>query len=161
VTCHLEGHPGKASDRVAQLEKTLSEIKELPHDALVVAGDFNAPLAEDGWKNSAVSAYMCSGEVLAGTKEWGYDVSLPCGILNPHGYSLVSAYAPVAAVSICLHGEGPALIDHIWFSSSLELVGVRDVFFDKSFHTDLLARGLPNLQNPSDDLPLGSVFRWA
>mmetsp|Transcript_1394 Transcript_1394/g.3086 ORF Transcript_1394/g.3086 Transcript_1394/m.3086 type:complete len:340 (-) Transcript_1394:165-1184(-) len=159
VTCHLEGHPEKASDRVAQLEKTFTEIEKLPHNALVIAGDFNAPLVEDGWKNSAVTAYMCSGEVPTGTTEWGYAISLPA-TLTPHGHVLASAYAPTAASSICLHGEGPALIDHIWFSSSLNLVGVRNVFFDKAFQADVFARGLPNLRNPSDHLPLGAVFHW-
>jgi len=161
ATCHLEGHPEKAADRVAQLEKTLGEIRKLPHDALVVAGDFNAPLAEDGWKNSGVAAYMCSGEVPAGTTEWGCEVSLPA-TPSPHGATLASAYSPSAGTSICLHGEGPALIDHIWFSpSSLQLVGVRDVFFDdEGFRADVLTRGLPNLSNPSDHLPLGATFKW-
>merc|ERR1712146_205179 len=48
VTCHLEGHPEKASDRIAQLATTFDEIKDLPHDAIVIAGDFNAPLVEQG-----------------------------------------------------------------------------------------------------------------
>jgi mRNA deadenylase 3'-5' endonuclease subunit Ccr4 len=160
ITCHLEGHPEKSLERLEQLERTFAEIKDLPHDALVVAGDFNAPLAEDGRRSSAVSSYMSQGEVPLGTTEWGHEVAADAGTIRPHGYSFASAYALGAAVSIALHGEGPALIDQIWFSESLELAGVRDVFLDAKFRSDLLAQGLPNEMNPSDHLPLGALFRW-
>jgi len=159
VTCHLEGHPLKPLDRLAQLEKTLGEIKALPHDALVVAGDFNAPLSEEDGRDSAVSAYMASGAVPAGTTEWGHEVSVPDGSVKRHGYELVSAYVP-GAVSIALYGEEPSLIDHIWYSGSLELTGVRDIFFDRRFRDEVFERGLPNMRNPSDHLPLCAAFSW-
>lgn len=161
VTCHLEGAPQKSAERLEQLAKTVSAIadqKTYPHDAIVIAGDFNAPLAEDR-QHSAVSSYLSSGVVPEGTMEMGYCVSSQPD-LTPHGYSLSSAYAPGAAMSISLHGEGPAFIDQIWFSGSLQLVGARDVCFDEAFRTDVLARGLPNLRNPSDHLPLGAAFHW-
>lgn len=159
VTCHLEGHPEKSLDRLAQLEATLSQIGDLPHEALIIAGDFNAPLVEvEG--DSAVSSFMSSGAVPDGTTEWGHQVEVPPGSLRHHGYALDSAYCPGPAASISLHGEAPALIDHIWFSRSLQLVGVRDVFFPGNFRDQVLMHGLPNIQNPSDHLPLGAVLRW-
>lgn len=159
VTCHLEGHPEKSLERLEQLEKTFGEIQKLPHDAVVVAGDFNAPLAEDG-RNTAVSSYMSCGEVVAGSREWGREILATDGTLRHHGYELSSAYVAGPAVSIALHGEGPSLIDQIWFSRDLEIVGVRDVFFDQHFRAEALMRGLPNERNPSDHLPLGAVLRW-
>lgn len=160
VTCHLEGHPQKSCDRLSQLEKTLAEIKGLHHDALVIAGDFNAPLVEEDGRSSAVTSYMSVGAIPQGTTEWGTDVVVPLGSIGHHGYELESAYSPGPAFSIALHGEGPALIDHMWFSHSLELTGVRDVFFKGGFRGNALQRGLPNDENPSDHLPLGAVLKW-
>lgn len=160
VTCHLEGHPEKAVDRLKQLEATFNEIEDLPHQALVVAGDFNAPLVEDG-RYAAVASYMSVADVPAGTTEWGKEVLVDANTLRGHGYTFSSAYQSGNVFSISLHGEGPSLIDHIWYTSqSLELTAVRDAFFKGDFREKALQHGLPNGQNPSDHLPLGAVFKW-
>lgn len=161
VICHIEGHPEKSSERLAQLEKTFAEIKDLPHQALIVAGDFNAPLVEeDGGGYTAVSSYMSRGSVPEGTTEWGHQVSVSSEPPKPHGYALESAYSPGPVFSIALRSGGPALIDHIWYCQSLELVGVRDVFFKGDFREEVLRHSLPSLRNPSDHLPLGVVLKW-
>lgn len=103
---------------------------------------------------------MSSGVVALGATEWGQSVNISEGVVSSHDYSFTSCYAAGAVVSIAIHGEQPALIDHIWFSGSLELAAVRDVFLDHAFRRDLLAHGLPNLRNPSDHMPIGAVFRW-
>eukprot|EP00931_Biecheleriopsis_adriatica_P089430 TRINITY_DN63565_c0_g1_i1.p1 TRINITY_DN63565_c0_g1~~TRINITY_DN63565_c0_g1_i1.p1 ORF type:complete len:387 (+),score=56.49 TRINITY_DN63565_c0_g1_i1:139-1161(+) len=160
VTCHLEGHPEKAVDRIKQLEATFSEIKDLPHQALIVAGDFNAPLVEEG-RYAAVASYMSAGNVPAGMTEWGKKVCVDADTQHDHGYTFSSAYQSDHVFSISLHGERPALIDHIWYTSqSLELTAVRDVFFKDDFRQKASQHGLPNLQNPSDHLPLGVVLKW-
>jgi len=159
VNCHLEGHPEKSLQRIEQLEKTLSEVKLLPHDAVLVVGDFNAALME-GPSTAAVSSYLSQGTVPPGTTENGFAVSVDPS-LKHHGFDLTSAYGPGPAVSCIIVKQGPpALVDHIWFSHQLELIGVRDVFFDSEFRYEALLRGLPNLRNPSDHLPIGAVFRW-
>merc|ERR1719356_346415 len=49
VTCQLESEgtkpeePSMAKERIERLAKTFDEMRDVPHDALVVAGDFNAP----------------------------------------------------------------------------------------------------------------------
>merc|ERR1712008_80236 len=103
-----------------------------------------------------VTAYMSTGRVPTDITEWALEGD---SSVEPHGYDLTSAY-PGTAVSWILHGEGACLIDQMWFSDALELVGYRDVFINEQFRCDALTRGLPTAQNPSDHLPLGAVFRW-
>lgn len=158
VTCHLEGRPDKALERLTQLEGALCGLQDLAHDDVVIAGDFNAPLAEHGGL-SAVSSYLAAGAVATGTTEWGEEVDVPIDTLKPHGCMLSNVYTNGPAVSVALHNSDPALIDNIWFSDGMELIGVRDVFLGPSFRAEVFARGLPTEQNPSDHLPLGAVFR--
>merc|ERR1712137_1092020 len=122
--------------------------------AVVVAGDFNAPLVENSSRCSAVTSYMATGRVAPHTTEWGHAIATD---VQHHGHEFYSAY-PASATSCCLHGEGPCLIDHMWFSRDLKLTGTRDVFLNKEFRERALCRGLPNEENPSDLLPLGATF---
>merc|ERR1712216_278478 len=99
------------------------------------------------------------GDVPVGTTEWGKEVCADADSWCHHGYTFSSAYQSESAFSISLHGEGPALIDHIWYTSqSLELSAVRDVCFHGDFQEKTLEHGLPTLQNPSDHLPLAVVL---
>lgn len=155
VTCQLEGEPSMAAERVARLEKTFGDICELPHDALVVAGDFNAPLVENGWRNSALSSFMRMGMVPCGTTEWQLEVA-PFMSQVSHRYASEPVYCLPFGQAI-RHMD---MVDNIWHSDGLCLTSVRDPFFDQAFRTNAFAHGLPNLQNPSDHLPLGASFLW-
>lgn len=108
ITCQLEGEPEKAAERIDRLQKTFSEIRSLNFDAVVVAGDFNvptvesgsfdAPLAEIGWRNSALSSYMRTGKVPAGTKGRGLEVAeIPA--VEGHSLALEPVYHPGGTIT--------------------------------------------------------------
>jgi len=166
ITCQLEGEPKQAKDRVERLDKTFNQIHSMPHDAVVIAGDFNAPLVEPGWRNSAVSSYMRTGRVPLGTSEWGLETSPP-KISAGHGYAFQPVYSGGTFTrskrscggSSCTCGT--LMVDQIWFSMHLRLTCARDFFFDQDFQEEAAVQGLPNPKNPSDHLPLGASFQWS
>merc|ERR1712194_544342 len=156
-----------------RLQKTFSELQSLHYDAVVVAGDFNAPSVESGnfdspfvmtsWRNSALSSYLCTGRVPSGVWEWGLDVA-PVAGLEGHNLFFEPVYRPGGTFTSSKRiGEArcrTAMVDQIWFLARLQLTSACDPFFDHEFRRCVLTQGLPNLLNPSDHLPLAATFRF-
>lgn len=164
VNCHLEGNPKKSVARVKQLQTTLRELsKQLPHQGLIIAGDFNCQLGA-----SACSAYLSFGQVVPGVREW--DCKVPEDILAvpDHGYDLASAYPPTATAApgenftYCAEPGRPVDgLDQVWYSArSLTCLGPQALFRSDEQRLAILESGLPSSENASDHIPVGAVFRW-
>jgi len=144
VNAHLESSQQKFSSRASQINSALEKaMRRDPKASLILAGDFNT----------------------------GADSSL-CRVLREHEwhhFSLASAYehpaasstSPVVDATFRVNGHA-YLIDHIWYRyGHLQLCKLLQALnaTDRSTSLGPDASGLPDMNMPSDHIPLGAIFQ--
>eukprot|EP00434_Breviolum_minutum_P025449 symbB.v1.2.022488.t1/scaffold1997.1/size93120/1 len=163
ANAHLEGDPRQPMARVSQVKSALQEASRRggpSAHALVLAGDLNAPLI-----SSAVASYLSFGAVLPGVSEFGMlvDVEREMSRESGHPYSMTSAYAPdPMEFSFTLRGSAGQchMLDQIWFDSTrCQCQALRNLFRSEEHKMAVLGHGLPNLEDPSDHLPIGVILK--
>mmetsp|Transcript_52851 Transcript_52851/g.67773 ORF Transcript_52851/g.67773 Transcript_52851/m.67773 type:complete len:499 (+) Transcript_52851:88-1584(+) len=163
LNCHLQGHPSLVTTRVKQLQNSLKEIMtNHSHHALLVVGDFNCPL-----QDSACSGYLAFGSVPNYQTEWGRPVPPDACEVPKHMYTQLQSAVPNDPddFTFCTTpGGGHAArgLDQIWYSAScLDLVAMRSHFRSEEEKSNILnVTGMPCRVNPSDHVPIASVFKW-
>jgi endonuclease/exonuclease/phosphatase family metal-dependent hydrolase len=130
---HLHHLPVDPDVRLAQVEQLLPWLDGSPaHDAMIVAGDFNADPSEPAYARMREAGFASAYAAANGSEP---PVTWPSGLQAP---------------AIDTDGE-PSCLDYIWVRGAIEVVDARLVF-------DRHAVGDPTLY-PSDHLGVAANVR--
>jgi mRNA deadenylase 3'-5' endonuclease subunit Ccr4 len=157
VNVHLEGHPAKHRERLAQLVSALriaSEHGSPKHVPAVLTGDFNSEL------RGVLADFLLSGVVPAGTPI--EDTDTFCDKELRHDLGLRSAYPRIANAMPTYVGSRVdiAAIDHVLYTAaSVVCTGYMETAKPDSLRSHL-ETGLPSTAHPSDHLLIGATFRF-
>ncbi|KIY93490.1 hypothetical protein MNEG_14472 [Monoraphidium neglectum] len=164
---HLEGHPERGAERMAQARGALASLARhqaaqgLPPEAcsVVVCGDFNegpgsgvAQLLRQGWAAAAAPGGGAGANVNGGG---GAAAALladePGEATQP--YLLQDAYASHPLPYTRRVPSLASSIDQLWVSAHAAVTHVLHAQDEKAD-----AAGMPNERQPSDHLPLGAII---
>lgn len=164
ANCHLEGHPSVENIRFNQLRSLFTQLelhqkqqkKECRNGRVIVCGDFNC------CKDSRVYELMSTGKLDGGCTDRFYPEVVITEKDYSHPFAFRHAYEDLSEqYATYARSPGWSTIDFIWYShESLDNVATREVISPLKM-TELIrgGSGIPNLEQPSDHMPIAAVFQ--